>query len=73
MAGLKSQLGMQLYQFRIKHGIPKAKFPMNRKTITAIESGNSFSAIGNYVAWLEYFTDLDLQVQLHDKIQYYSE
>jgi DNA-binding XRE family transcriptional regulator len=52
----KKEIGKQLEQIRLRHGIKKIDLSLNRKTVYAIERGGSFIALDRYVQELEQIT-----------------
>lgn len=52
----KQEIGKQLEQIRLRHGIKKIDLSLNRKTVYAIERGGSFIALDRYVEELENLT-----------------
>jgi len=52
----KKEIGKQLEQIRLRHGIKKIDLSLNRKTVYAIERGGSFIALDRYVQELENLT-----------------
>jgi len=64
----KKEIGKQLEQIRLRHGIKKIDLSLNRKTVYAIERGGSFIALDRYVQELENLTGSHIapSVQEHE-------
>lgn len=64
----KREIGRQLEQIRLRHGIKKIDLSLNRKTVYAIERGGSFIALDRYVEELENLTGSHIapSVQEHE-------
>lgn len=67
-AMFKREIGRQLEQIRLRHGIKKIDLSLNRKTVYAIERGGSFIALDRYVEELENLTGSHIapSVQEHE-------